>query len=165
MDKGYLDQKPQGLQPTQFPPTTDTNIDRFPPKVIPKSHFAYISCFQATYKLYDDPTGRFVTPSISGTEFILVVYDYHTNTIHAKSYPARLTTHIIATYEKILYTLSSNIIFPKLLTIILTIYNKMSTALVDFYCIIPHVFRLQINSKIIQLVVPKLLLSQVPSSF
>ena len=86
MHKDHLNQEPQGLKSTQSQPTTNTNIDRFPPEITTKSHFVYASCFQATGKFYGDPTGRFVAPSISGNEYILVVFDYDTNTIHTQDF-------------------------------------------------------------------------------
>ena len=88
----------------------------------------YVSCSQAIGKRYGDPTSPFVAPSISDAEYILVVYDYHTNTIHANAFPARLTTHIIEAYDNIFYILTSNGILSQLLTI----DNKVSTTLVDF---------------------------------
>ena len=57
-----------------------------------------------------------------------MVYDYDTNTIHGQAFSVRLTTHIIEAYEKILHTLTSNGISPKLLTM----DNEISTALKDF---------------------------------
>ena len=70
MYKGHLDQEPQGLQSTKSYPTTENHIDRFPPKITTKSIFLYAACYQVIGKLYGDPTGRFVAPSISGNEYI-----------------------------------------------------------------------------------------------
>ena len=84
--------------------------------------------FQATGKIYGDPTGRFVAPSISGNEYILVVYNYDANTIHVEAFQSRQTIHIIDAYKKILGDLSAHGISPTLLTI----DNEISTALVDF---------------------------------
>ena len=86
-----------------------------------------------TGKIYGDTTGHLVAPSISSNEYILVVYDQDTNTVHALAFSTRLTTHIIKAYENILHTLTLNGISPKLLTM----DNEISTVLVDFITVSP----------------------------
>ena len=84
--------------------------------------------FPGTGKLYGDPTCRFVSPSVSANKYILVVYDYDTNTIHEQDFSARLTTYIIESYEKIIHNLTSNGISQKLLIM----DNEISTTLINF---------------------------------
>ena len=86
------------------------------------------SFFQATGKLYGYPTGRFIAPLLSGNEYILVVYSYDTNRIHAKSFADRYTQNIISVYDTILKDLTSHGFTLQ----ILTINNELSTALKYF---------------------------------
>ena len=44
----------------------------------------FAKCVPATGKLYGDPTGRFVVSSISENKYVLVIYDYNSNGIHAQ---------------------------------------------------------------------------------
>ena len=128
MHQGHLSQEFQGTQSTQSLPTSECLVDRSPAKITQKSNLIFSSCFQATCEIYGDPTGRFVTPLISGNEYILVVYNYDSNTIHVEVFQSRQTVHIIDGYKKILEDLSAHDISP----ILFTIYNEISTALVNF---------------------------------
>ena len=82
----HLSQEFQGTQSTQSLPTSECLAGRSPAKVTQRSNIIFASCFQATGKIYGDPTGRFVVPSISGNEYILVVYNYDANTIHVEAF-------------------------------------------------------------------------------
>ena len=74
-----------------------------------------------------------------------MVYDYDTNTIHGQAFSARLTTYIIEAYEKILHTLTSNGISPKLLTIYNEIFaalkDLITTSSLDVQLVPPHLHR------------------------
>jgi hypothetical protein len=49
-----------------------------------KTREIFVSCHKTTEKIYSDPTARFITPSSSGNNYMLVVYDYNINYIHAE---------------------------------------------------------------------------------
>ena len=117
MHQGHLSQEFQGTQSTQSLPTSECLADRSPTKILQRSNLIFASCFQATGKIYGDPTGRFVAQSISGNEYVLVVYNYDANTIHVEAFQSRQTIHIIDAYKKILGDLSAHGISPTLLTI------------------------------------------------
>jgi hypothetical protein len=44
----------------------------------------YANCQPANGQIYTNPTGRFLVPSVSGNSYILDVYDYDGNFIHAE---------------------------------------------------------------------------------
>ena len=83
MHQGHLSQEFQCTQSTQSLPTSEYLADRSPEN-FSKTKSYFTSCFQATGKIYGDPTGRFVAPSISGNEYLIVVYSYDTNIIHVE---------------------------------------------------------------------------------
>ena len=78
--------------------------------------------------MYSDPPGRFVVSSISGNEYILAIYDYDSNTIHAEPFVSRKTSSQIDAYKQILTVLTSYGLTPNLLTM----DNEVSKTLVDF---------------------------------
>ena len=99
MHQGHLSQEFQCTQSTQSLPTSECLADRSPEKILQRSNLIFASCFQATGKIYSDPTGRFVAPSLSSNEYIVVVYNYGTNIIHVEAFQSRQTIHIIDTYK------------------------------------------------------------------
>ena len=66
--------------------------------------------------------------SISGNNYILVIYDYDSNTIHGQAIPDRKKESQVTVYEIILLVLKSRGLTPKLLRL----DNETSTFLIDF---------------------------------
>lgn len=91
MIKGHLDQERANVRSTKTPPfkaNATTHLPQpasseisAPPQ---RTHILYTECHEATGKIFSDPTGRFLTPSTTGISYILVVYDYDSNYIHAE---------------------------------------------------------------------------------
>ena len=52
-------------------------------------------------KIYTDQTGRFQVTSSRGNKYIMVVYNYDTNTIHAEAMTSRTGGELKVTYQKI----------------------------------------------------------------
>jgi hypothetical protein len=50
--------------------------------------------------LFTDPTSRYLTPSTSGNQYILVIYEYDGNFIHAEPMVDRKGPSIIAAYKQ-----------------------------------------------------------------
>jgi hypothetical protein len=50
--------------------------------------------------IFTDPTGRFLTPSTSGNQYILVMYEYDGNFIHAEPVLDCKGPSIIAAYKQ-----------------------------------------------------------------
>jgi len=97
MVKGHLDQERANVRSTKLtaekheittshpvPDPTPESLALEPAAL--KTHFLYADCQPATGQIYTDPTGRFLVPSVSGNSYILVVYDYDSNFIHAEPF-------------------------------------------------------------------------------
>jgi hypothetical protein len=69
-----------------------------PPSI--RTRHIYTDCHATTGMIYTDPTGRFLTPSVSGNQYMLVVYEYDGNYIHSEPMIDRTGPSIIAAYKK-----------------------------------------------------------------
>ena len=103
------------------------HTDRYPSCLHTKSRYVFADVYTATGKVYGDPTGPFVAPSISENKYILVVYDYDINTIFEEPFASRKTGSQIESYETILTVLISHGLTPKMLTM----DNEVSKVRVD----------------------------------
>jgi hypothetical protein len=65
-----------------------------------RTRHLYADCHATTGMLFTDPTGRFLTPSTSGNQYILVVYEYGGNFIHAEPMVDRKGPSIITAYKQ-----------------------------------------------------------------
>ena len=90
--KGHLDQTRKNQRSTKHPPTLiapladdPTNIpDEFHPEPADsKTHHCFASFMEPTGQIYSDQTGRFVTPSSTGNQYLMILYDYDSNHIFA----------------------------------------------------------------------------------
>jgi len=89
-------------------PVADPTPESLAPKTAAlKTNFLYADCQPATGQIYTDPTGRFVVPSVSGNSYILVVYDYNSNFIHAEPMRNRTKEVILAAYQRVISLLKS----------------------------------------------------------
>ena len=69
---------------------------------------------EITGRTFSDQTGRFVCPSTSGNNYVYVVYDYDSNSIHALPIPTRKKEHILAAFQKIVKRLILKGLKPQL---------------------------------------------------
>jgi len=67
-----------------------------------RTHHIYTQCETITGQVGSDQTGRFVVPSTSRNNYIFVLYDYDSNSIHAEPIPNRKQESIKDAYEKVL---------------------------------------------------------------
>jgi hypothetical protein len=67
-----------------------------------------------TGQVGSDQTGRFIVPSTSGNNYIFVLYDYDSNSIHAEPIPNRKQASIKTAYETVLRLLQGRGLRPKL---------------------------------------------------
>jgi len=88
--KGHLDQTCQNLCSTKLHALLDLNpelpdANAFPPAIAngEQTHFCYATMMEPTGQTYMDLTGKFVSLSSSGNNYILIVYDYDSNGILA----------------------------------------------------------------------------------
>jgi hypothetical protein len=54
-----------------------------------RTHYIYPACTNITGQIHTDQTGQFTVPSISGNKYLLILYDYDSNYIHAEPLPSR----------------------------------------------------------------------------
>ena len=123
----YMTQEYQGTQSTKKihlpsddipPPEVDkiTELeDNAPRPIARKTNYMSAKCVPATGKIYSDPTGRFVATSISGNRYLLVIYDYDSNTIHAEGMPSSTKESQVTTYNTIIKLLKKRGCNPKFL--------------------------------------------------
>jgi hypothetical protein len=116
MIKGHMDQIRKNIQstktkihhtaPTRTSTTQEPNDidDCFPTDEISpdtEDHFfaSTLDVPDATGKISTDQTGRFISPSSTGNNYILILYDYDSNAILAKAMPNRTATAILTAYK------------------------------------------------------------------
>jgi hypothetical protein len=116
MVKGHLDQtrknvrstKPaqQGSNQTDSPTLNnaelvldDTTDDPFPPGLNnttnDDNHCCYADICQPTGQIYSNLTGKFIEPSSNGNNYILIIYDYDSNSILAEPMKTRTAKSIL----------------------------------------------------------------------
>ena len=66
-----------------------------------RTYNIFIENIEITGRTFSDQAGRFVCPSISGNNYVFVVYDYDGNSIHALPIATRKKEHIVAAFQKI----------------------------------------------------------------
>ena len=102
--KGHLDQESKNLQSTKIQiKTEEDNTDSNPPQNT-KTHncFALLSEFHDLKKAYLDLPGKFPTKSSRGNQYFLIVYDYDSNAILAKTLKSRQAAEIRNAWQEIL---------------------------------------------------------------
>jgi len=94
MIKGHLDQTRMNLRSTKPPSKTTSSspphdTDAFPPALEhgDRTHFCYATMIAPTGQTHMDLTGKFISPSSAGNNYILIVYDYDSNGILAIPLP------------------------------------------------------------------------------
>jgi hypothetical protein len=91
-------------------PTTDADIedDVAPPADDnTRTRLIYDDCHCTTGMVYTDPTGEFRVPSVSGNQYVLIVYEYDSNYIHAEPMIDCTGPSIIAAYQRSISFLQS----------------------------------------------------------
>jgi hypothetical protein len=93
-----------------IPTTSTSSINSSSPTSIPipftepstlRTYNTFASCQPITGKTFSDQTGRFICPSISGNQYLFVLYDYDSNTIHAEPIPSRTKHQILQAFKKV----------------------------------------------------------------
>jgi hypothetical protein len=116
MHQGHLDQLRANIRSTRPPtsnrqqPTSDDDLGDDvtpPPEDNTRTRIIYADCQCTTGMVYTDPTGKFLVPSVSGNQYILIVYEYDSNYIHAEPMTDRTGPSIIAAYQRSIVFLQS----------------------------------------------------------
>jgi hypothetical protein len=116
MHQDHIDQVRANLLSTRPPlssrqqPTSDDDLED---DVAPPAEentctiIIYANCHFTTGMVYTDPTGKCLVPSVSGTQYILVMYEYNSNYIHAEPMIDSTGPSVIADYQRIIVFLQS----------------------------------------------------------
>ena len=81
---------------------------------ITRTNNIFIENIEITGRTFSDQTGGFVCPSISGNNYVFIVYDFDSNSIHALPIPTRKKEHIVAAFQKIVKRLTLKGLKPQL---------------------------------------------------
>ncbi len=101
MMQGHMDQEQQhknSTRPKEDPPLDD---NAFPPAPLDGTciHFCYATMLKPTGQIYTDQTGKFVAPSSTGNNYILILYDYDSNAILAVPFKNQKSESILNAYK------------------------------------------------------------------
>ena len=114
MHKGHLDQSRKNQKSTKQKDTTTNHVPAKPTTSSPpedsstptppfdtdiRSHAIFADCETITGKIASDLTGRFVSPSNSGNNYLLIIYDYDSNYIAAEPMQSRSATDHINAFK------------------------------------------------------------------
>jgi hypothetical protein len=135
--QGHLHQVRANIRSTCLPassiqqPTSDADLedDAAPPaEDNTRTRIMYADCHCTTGMVYTDPTRKFLVPSVSGHQYILDMYEYDSNYIHAEPMIDRIGPSIIAAYQRSIIFLQSRGLKP----LLQRLDNKATGALQDF---------------------------------
>jgi hypothetical protein len=124
MHLGHMDQMRTNIQstkPTCVPPMHDKADTE-------RTNAVFVDLHSATGKVFSDQTGRFTTTSTSGNAYLMIIYDFDYNFIHAEPLQSRSGLCILAAYQKVHTFLTSRGLQPRLQRL----DNKASHAILQF---------------------------------
>ena len=110
---GHLDQERKNLRSTRREINTVDTIKSIPSK--DRTHEVYTKIQQN--HVYSDQTGRFPVQSNRGHNYIMILYDYDTNSIHAEPLKNRSTSELTNAYSKIYKVLTNAGCQPRIHTL------------------------------------------------
>ena len=139
--KGHLDQTRQNVRSTRVPspiiepelasiPTTNVlgDADFHPECLATPTHMCFASIIAPTGQIYTDQTGKFILPSSTGNNYIMILYDYDSNYIFVQPFHNRTASCLLAAYKALHQRLCKAGLRPKLQRL----DNECSTLLKDF---------------------------------
>jgi hypothetical protein len=97
--KGHLDQSRKNQRSTKQPvPRPDNGLHpaAAPPGITTQE--CYAALLEPTGRTFSDQTGRFILPSSKGNNYLFVLYDFDSNSIHAEPIPDRTAESILAAF-------------------------------------------------------------------
>ena len=96
-------------------PDPDPEQDEFVPSTQSEErNLVFFKTVYFTGKMYTDQTGRFPVTSRKGNKYILVAYNYDSNTIHAKPLKTRPGLYLTTAYQKQHSLLTNRGLIPQL---------------------------------------------------
>eukprot|EP00978_Attheya_sp_CCMP212_P008992 scaffold21179_cov47-Attheya_sp.AAC.3 len=128
----------------------ETQAESHPPQdsaILPgsKTHAMFAAVHDARGQIYTDQPGRFLVALSSGNLYILILYDYDSNYIHAEPMPSRSKQSILMAYKKAIAILIKAGLRPKLQRLdneaSAVLQEFMSDEQIDFQLVPPHIHR------------------------
>jgi hypothetical protein len=135
--KGHLDQTRmnqrstrQGttITPDRDDPLHDDDDDTTPEANPSKTYECFCAIAEPTGQIYTDQTGRFISPSSTGNNYLMILYDYDSNFIFAQPMKNRQAETIVAAYASLHARLCKAGLKPRLQRL----DNECSTLLKDY---------------------------------
>jgi hypothetical protein len=143
--KGHLNQQRKNLQSTK--PKPETPLDNQPISESPneRTHQVVATVYNTTGETATDQTGKFPTTSSRGHKYILILYDYDSNSILAETMRNYSNTEHLRAYNNLHQHLVERGFKPQLQKL----DNKASKALkrsirdkgIDYQLVPPHAHR------------------------
>jgi hypothetical protein len=130
MVKGHLDQTQKNQRSTKpvapdtaspqptVPAKASANNDlaNFNPSdsLSERTNYCYTATMPTSGQVFSDQTGRFLAPSSTGNNYLLILYDFDSNSIHAEPMKTRTAAEHLAAYTRVHATLVKAGLQPKL---------------------------------------------------
>ena len=124
--KGHLDQERQNKKSTKTTDNNDALLSNA--KQEERSHNVFIKDIEITGKIFTDQTGRFPVPSIEGYKYVMILYDYDSNSVRGVPMKSRSKEEMVRAYQDHHAYLVKRGLRPKLQRL----DNKASSLLQDF---------------------------------
>lgn len=123
MHKGHMDQTRCNQRSTRTHETTSDTLllpedddltDIVPSTLNVRTHYCYVNTIAPTGQIYTDQTGKFVTPSTTGNNYLMILYDYDSNAILVQPYANKTKACLLTAYKKLHNRLVRGGLRPKL---------------------------------------------------
>jgi hypothetical protein len=110
-----------------------------------RTHWIFAAIHETKGQIFTDQLGRFLVASLAGNSYMLVLYYYDSNYIHAEPMPSRTTKSIVDAYTKAHSMLIQAGLKPKLQRLdneaSATLQQFMTEQDIDFQLAPPHLHR------------------------
>ncbi|KAL3942765.1 MAG: hypothetical protein SGBAC_003109, partial [Bacillariaceae sp.] len=137
--KGHLDQERKNLRSTKEPTIIQPDASEpasyldepFPAQAPVRSNACYVHIvnpIEATGQIFSDQTGRFIAPSTTGNNDMMILHDYDSNYIFAQPFRNCTTQCILAAFKELHQRLLQAGLLPQLHPL----DNECSTILKDY---------------------------------
>jgi len=113
MIKGHLDQERKNLRSTKSQPDQTEDALQSANSTT-RTHACYVALMEPTGQTYMDLTGKFVAPSSSGNNYIMIIYNYDSNAILAIPLKNCKAETILIAYKTSHMQLCTAVLQPKL---------------------------------------------------
>ena len=152
--KGHIKQEQQNLRSTKILPEIKIEPDTIPPSTSTSKNCFFTITTKETGTTYSDLTGRYPITSSRGNQYIIICYDYDTNSIQAHPTKTRNAAEIRDATISMLTNLSTNGHQPQ----IHIMDNEASTILkqallkykIKYQLVPPHIHRRNAAERAIQ---------------